>query len=66
MRTEPRQLDTAVGVGCDKKWLVLLEAASSHGAVDAQRHGELGRRFANSTAGLVFVSCFQSRSEMLK
>lgn len=50
----------------DKNWLVLLEAASSHGPVDPQRHGELGRRFANSTAGLVYVSCFPSRSEMRK
>ena len=50
----------------DKHWLVLLEAASSHGPVDAQRHGELGRLFANSTASLVYVSCFPSRSEMRK
>ena len=50
----------------DKNWLVLLEAASSHGPVDAQRHGELGRLFANSTASLVYVSCFPSRSEMRK
>ena len=50
----------------DKNWLVLLEAASSHGPVDAQRHGELGKLFANSTASLVYVSCFPSRSEMRK
>ena len=50
----------------DRNWLVLLEAASSHGPVDAQRHGELGRRFASSTAGLVYVSCFPSRSDMRK
>jgi hypothetical protein len=48
----------------DRNWLVLLEAASSHGPVDAKRHGELSRIFKDSTAGLVYVSCFPSRDEM--
>jgi hypothetical protein len=48
----------------DKNWLVLMEAASSHGPVDAKRHGELATLFAGSTAGLVYVSCFPSREEM--
>jgi hypothetical protein len=50
----------------DKNWLVLIEAASSHGPVDAKRHGELKTLFAGSKAGLVFVSCFPSRVEMRK
>ncbi|MDQ2583893.1 BsuBI/PstI family type II restriction endonuclease [Saccharothrix yanglingensis] len=50
----------------DKNWLVLMEAASNHGPVDAKRHGELQTLFAGSTAGLVFVSCFPSRVEMRK
>ena len=50
----------------DKNWLVLLEAASSHGPVDAKRHAELSRIFENSTPGLVFVSCFPTRAEMRK
>jgi adenine-specific DNA-methyltransferase len=50
----------------DKNWLVLLEAASSHGPVDAKRHGELQTLFAGSKAGLVFVSCFPTRAEMRK
>ncbi|PFW99119.1 Type-2 restriction enzyme AplI [Nocardia farcinica] len=49
-----------------KNWLVLLEAASSHGPVDAKRHRELSELFQHSTAGLVFVSCFPSRVEMRK
>ncbi|MGH3624072.1 MAG: BsuBI/PstI family type II restriction endonuclease [Sciscionella sp.] len=49
-----------------KNWLVLLEAASSHGPVDAQRYGELRASFAGSTVGLVFVSCFPTRAEMRK
>jgi BsuBI/PstI restriction endonuclease domain/BsuBI/PstI restriction endonuclease HTH domain len=48
----------------DRNWLVLMEAASSHGPVDSKRHAELQRLFGSSTAGLVFVSCFPSRSEM--
>ena len=50
----------------DRNWLVLLEAASSHGPVDAKRHNELAELFADSSAGLVFVSCFPDRREMRK
>lgn len=50
----------------ERNWLVLMEAASSHGPVDAKRHGELARLFAGSTAGLVYVSCFPDRREMRK
>lgn len=48
----------------EKDWLVLMEAASSHGPVDAKRHKELRELFAGSRAGLVFVSCFPTRAEM--
>lgn len=48
----------------DRNWLVLLEAASSHGPVDFTRHAELKTLFADSTAGLVFVSCFPTRAHM--
>jgi BsuBI/PstI restriction endonuclease domain len=34
--------------------------------VDAKRHRELAELFAESTAGLVYVSCFPSRAEMRK
>jgi adenine-specific DNA-methyltransferase len=50
----------------DKEWLVLMEAASSHGPVDAKRHNELKTLFSTSTVGLVFVSCFPTRVEMRK
>ncbi|CAN5346194.1 BsuBI/PstI family type II restriction endonuclease [soil metagenome] len=49
-----------------RNWLVLLEAASSHGPVDANRQRELAELFSGSTAALVFVSCFSSRAEMRK
>ena len=50
----------------EKNWLFLMEAASSHGPVDAKRHGELQTLFAGSTAGLVYVSCFPDRATMRK
>jgi BsuBI/PstI restriction endonuclease domain len=50
----------------DRKWLVLMEAASTHGPVDAERHDELATLFFASTAGLVYVSCFPSRATMRK
>ncbi len=50
----------------EQNWLVLIEAASSHGPVDAKRHGELSALFAGSKAGLVYVSAFPDRKEMRK
>jgi hypothetical protein len=50
----------------DSEWLVLMEAASSHGPVDAKRHGELAALFADAMPGLVYVSCFPDRREMRK
>jgi type II restriction enzyme len=41
-----------------------MEAASSHGPVDAKRYGELTKLFANAKPGLVFVSCFPDRATM--
>lgn len=50
----------------EKDWLFLMEAASTHGPVDAKRYGELQALFAGSTAGLVYVSCFPDRATMRK
>lgn len=47
-----------------KNWLFLMEAASTHGPVDAKRYGELQNLFSGSTAGLVYVSCFPDRKTM--
>jgi hypothetical protein len=49
-----------------KDWLVLMEAASSHGPVDAKRHRELAALFKHATPGLVYISCFPDRKEMRK
>lgn len=45
----------------EKNWLILAEAVTSHGPVDAKRHAELVKLFKNSSAGLVFVSAFPDR-----
>jgi BsuBI/PstI restriction endonuclease domain/BsuBI/PstI restriction endonuclease HTH domain len=45
----------------DKDWLILAEAVTSHGPVDAKRHRELEALFGASRAGLVFVSAFPDR-----
>lgn len=48
----------------DQNWLVLIEAVSSHGPINTKRYRELRDLFDGSSAGLVFVSCFPSRSKM--
>ncbi|MER6285275.1 BsuBI/PstI family type II restriction endonuclease [Streptomyces sviceus] len=50
----------------EKNWLVLIEAASSHGPVDHKRYRELSDLFRGSTAGLVFISALPSRVELRK
>lgn len=48
----------------EKNWLLLVESVTSHGPVDGKRHHELSRLFANSNAGLVYVTAFPSRQVM--
>ena len=47
-----------------RKWLFLVESVTSHGPVDSKRHAELSQLFANSKAGLVYVTAFPNRSIM--
>lgn len=49
-----------------KKWLVLVEAVTSHGPVSPKRMNELKELFRGSTAGLVFVTAFPDRKTLLK
>lgn len=49
-----------------KKWLLLVEAVTSHGPVDGKRHEELGRLFEKSKVGLVYVTAFPSRAVMAR
>ena len=48
----------------EKNWLLLVEAVTSHGPVDGKRHADLGKLFAGSKAGLVYVTAFPSRAVM--
>lgn len=48
----------------EKNWLPLVEAVTSHGPVDGKRHAELAKLFANSRAGLVYVTAFPNRVTM--
>jgi hypothetical protein len=50
----------------DKNWLVLIEAVTSHGPVNPKRRRELKALFSGSAAGLVFVTSFLGRRDMLK
>lgn len=44
-----------------RAWLILAEAVTSHGPVDAKRREELTTLFEECGAGLVFVSAFPDR-----
>lgn len=50
----------------EEKWLIIVECVTSHGPVNPKRHAELVRLFKNSTAGIVFVTAFPTRSIMGK
>ncbi|MHB1512833.1 BsuBI/PstI family type II restriction endonuclease [Acidiferrobacter sp.] len=44
-----------------RRWLILAEAVTSHGPVDAKRRQELDALFGEFEVGLVFVSAFPDR-----
>ncbi len=48
----------------ERNWLLLVEAVTSAGAVDGKRRKELKDLFRRSTAGLVFVTAFETRRAM--
>jgi hypothetical protein len=50
----------------DRNWLLLVESVTSHGPVDGKRHAELMRLFSGSTAGLVYVTAFPTKSVMAR
>lgn len=47
-----------------RNWLLLIEAVTSAGPVDGKRRKELKELFRRSTAGLVFVTAFETRRAM--
>lgn len=50
----------------ENNWLILVESVTSHGPVNPKRHNELAKLFEKSTAGLVYVTAFPTRSVMGK
>lgn len=49
-----------------KNWLVLIEAVTSHGPVNPKRRLELSALFADSNAGIVYVTAFMNRRTMIR
>ncbi len=47
-----------------RNWLLLIEAVTSVGSVDGKRRKELKELFSGSTAGLVFVTAFNTLRSM--
>ena len=45
----------------DKKWLVLIEAVTSHGPVDSKRYIELEELFSNVSADKVYITAFPDK-----
>jgi hypothetical protein len=50
----------------EKNWLILVEVVASSGPVDGIRHAELSDLFKASTAGLVYVTAFPDRGEIMR
>ncbi len=50
----------------DKKWLVLIEAVTSHGPIGIKRQNELRGLFKGVKVGLVFATAFLTRRAMAK
>lgn len=50
----------------EKNWLILIEAVASSGPVDGIRHAELSDLFKASTTGLVYVTAFPDRGEVMR
>lgn len=49
-----------------RNWLLLVEAVTSHGPVNAKRHEELAELFAAARPGLVYVTAFPDRQRMAR
>jgi len=50
----------------DRDWLVLIEAVTSHGPVDAKRREELAKIFQTARPGLVYITAFLTRQDMAR
>ena len=60
----PAKMPDVVVHDTRRNWLLLIEAVTSAGPVDAKRRMELKELFRGCKAGLVFVTAFVSRADM--
>jgi len=60
----PAKMPDVVVHDVRRNWLLLIEAVTSAGPVDAKRRKELKELFAGCSAGLVFVTAFATRADM--
>ena len=60
----PAKMPDVVVHDVRRNWLLLVEAVTSAGPVDAKRRVELKELFRGCTAGLVFVTAFATRTDM--
>ena len=49
----------------DKRWLVLIEAVTSHGPVDSKRYIELEELFSNVNVDKVYISAFPDKKTFM-
>ena len=49
-----------------KKWLLLLEAVTSHGPINPKRYNELSKLFKTDKAGLVYITTFPDKKTFTK
>jgi len=47
-------------------WLLLVEAVTSHGAINEKRHCELAMLFSRCTAGKVYLTVLPKRTDMAR
>jgi adenine-specific DNA-methyltransferase len=60
------KLPDVIILDAKRNWLLLIEAVTSHGPVDAKRKRELEVLFSKSNAGLVFVTAFLNKKTFNK
>ena len=48
----------------DREWLIVVEAVTSHGPVDAKRRRELANIFGDATLRVLYITAFESRAAL--
>jgi adenine-specific DNA-methyltransferase len=61
--TEHDKLPDIVLYDKNRNWLFLIEAVTSHGPVNAKRHTEMERMFADCPAERIYITAFLTRSD---